>query len=139
MYLQWIEAKFRHIVLKVIKKHRIVPVQAYYRRWMADQLKENKKVRDRIRRRLLLDHKIGVNWKVCWLHGKLFFPLCRTRMSDFYWSRRCPDCFADKEDARELAADLAERRDRAAIGTRFVGFMTSDMAGWLTERPRVRR
>lgn len=139
IYLQWIEAKFKQIVLKKMRMHGIVPVKAYLNKWWADQFKENKKVRDRLRRRLLLDYKIAVNYQICWFHGKLFFPLCRTKLSDFYWSRRCPECFADKQDALDLMADLAEKRERASFGIRYIGFMIPAMARWLTERSRLRR
>lgn len=98
LYLRWVWIKFLHIVLKLVKSAGSFPRKSPKAVWMQTKLNENKRERDRIRRRLLLDAKIAVNYKICWVHGRLIFPMCRSMKSDYYWHRRCPECHQDKQE-----------------------------------------
>ena len=98
LYLRWVWIKFLHIVLKLVKSAGSFPRKGPQAVWMQTKLNENKRERDRIRRRLLLDAKIAVNYEICWGHGRIFFPICRSMKSDYYWHRRCPECHQDKQE-----------------------------------------
>lgn len=99
-YLQWLQLKFIHMALKLAKND----ITSYSQRslfmtnWIREQLTENKRQWDYLRRRLLLDRVIGINWKICQSHNQIYFPLCRTRKSEYYWHRHCTDCYWENQD-----------------------------------------
>lgn len=130
-YLEWLELTLLKMVMSVIKTKLI-----HNKIRMKKCLQRNKKDRDRLRRRLILDAKIGVNYKICSAHGTISFPMCRTRLSDYYWVRRCPECHYDKLERAERKEELQERRERANFASKFIGFMSNDMAWWNAERVR---
>lgn len=130
LYLQWLQLKFVHIALRLAKSASTgsIPQSPSMIIWIRNKLAENKKQRDNIRRRLLLDRVIAINWKECEWHSQIYFPLCRSKKSEFYFYWRCLDCHWNKLDQMMQQEELAERRERAMFGTRFIGSMPSDAA-----------
>lgn len=86
-YLEWLEMTMFKMVLMMVKTNLL-----HNKIRMKKCLQENKKARDRLRRRLILDAKIAVNYKICAAHGTISFPMCRSRLSEYYWVRHCPEC-----------------------------------------------
>ncbi len=71
LYLQWVNAQTQKMMLKHMGRPAI-------------RRKEIKALIDRLRRRILLDENISANYVMCFDHGVLYYPRCRSRFSQ-YW------------------------------------------------------
>lgn len=111
LYLQWLQLKFQYLALKL--SAQVNNPKPFINRL---RLKINKRERDRVRRRLMLDARIGKHYKICWNHGEMYFPLCRSRMSDFFPHRRCSECQYEKELKIDVLAEKNEKRLNSVFG-----------------------
>ena len=77
-----------------------------------DRTKVKRKL-DTLRRRINLDNIIWANKQECWIHGGVYFPMCRSKHSMYWDSRKCMECWLEKEAWAEEKAELLAAREQA--------------------------
>lgn len=112
LYVQWVAFALESIGLRCRRRHCISRTGE-----CARQIKQNKKGKDRLRRRIKLDEMVYANRCWCEAHTVWYYPRCRSRLSAYWGQQHCLGCLSERREEQEHFEELAMKRDPLGSGT----------------------